>query len=73
MTPPSGTSEMYTIELVDSTGEVADSFNDADLDNEVYGQADQEYYRMMKGLYETSRRQAFGSDKVLNEILRDLE
>lgn len=66
-------SEMFTLEMIDSSGEVADSFSDAELDEEAFGRVDQGYFRMMKNLYEFGRRQALGADKILNEILRDLQ
>ena len=52
---------------------MVETFTDYDLDMEIYGRQDQEYYAVLRDIYEMARRRALGADKVLKEILRDLD
>jgi hypothetical protein len=72
-TTNSGNNPLYIIELIDSEGEVVETFTDYDLDMEIHGRQDQEYYAVLRDIYEMARRRALGADKVLKEILRDLD
>jgi len=57
------------VSLINSSGEVADYFSDTDLDGSEPG----EWYRRMTELFETARRNALGADKILNEIILELD
>jgi hypothetical protein len=60
------------ISLINDQGAAVDSFTDVDLNlSEPTGQ--KTWFRVMRGLYESARRTALGSDRVLNKILEDLE
>jgi hypothetical protein len=58
----------YSIAIINSSGEVVDTFTDVDLD-EGKGTA---YFRKMGDLFQTARRQALGVDQAIDEILDDL-
>ena len=61
----------YKVSILDKEGRVIESFTDVDLD----GRDSQEtpYYRVMKEVYGMARRIAMGVDRVLNDILAELE
>jgi hypothetical protein len=65
---PSGT--VYGVLLINAAGEIADSFDNHDLDANEFDSA---YYNMLKELYGLAQRHARGADKVLNELLSDLD
>lgn len=58
----------YEISLLNANGNVVDSFFDAAL----YTTPDGKWHEQMRDLFKHARRQALGSDKVLNEILEEL-
>lgn len=64
---------IYTITLLDSEGAEVESFSDFDLDLEEFGKADQKHFRTMALLFEQARRRAMGADRVMRDILKDLE
>jgi hypothetical protein len=55
----------YQIQLLNDEGEVLDSFSDIEL-----GQG---YFEKMKNLFGTARRTALGTEKVLDEIIGELD
>jgi hypothetical protein len=59
----------YVIELINNEGVVVESFADPELETDQ----NQVWFRDMKELYETARRTVLGSEKVLNEIINELE
>ena len=59
-----------TISLINSNGEVVDSFDDTDLDRQGEGGG---YFHKMITLYRLARRTALGSEKILDEVLGELE
>lgn len=60
------------ISIINDRGIEVDSFSDVDLNsNEPSGH--KHWYSVMDGLYSSARRAAFGSDKILNKVLKDLE
>ncbi len=63
---------IYIVSLLNALGEVADSFNDEDLDADGDG-PDSTWFSKLKQLYTQAQRQARGADKVLNEILSELD
>ena len=63
----------YHLHLFDSNGVDVETFSDFDIDREMFGEADRDYYRKMRDLYESVRRRVLGADKVLNDILKSLE
>lgn len=70
--PTSTANPLYTIEVIGGDGNVVESFDDFTLDIDQGGIPDGEFYSKMRELHELARRRAFGADKVLNEILKDL-
>jgi hypothetical protein len=71
-TTSAGAAGLYTIELINEDGQVADSFTDEELDRFFEGKIGAKYFRAMHTLFERARRAALGSDKVLDNILRQL-
>jgi hypothetical protein len=64
---------VYTVSLLNSEGEVADRFTDEDLDNDQFGTTGQRWFKDLGDLYNMARRHARGADKVLNEILKEVD
>lgn len=64
----------FFIDMINARGELADSFNDVELSNNR-SEADwtESWFGALQSLYNLARRSAQGSDKVLNEILAELE
>lgn len=63
----------YYISLINSIGDVADSFSDVDLDRgQISFDGSPEFFRLMGELYAMARRSAFGADKILDSILEQL-
>jgi len=67
--PETASPTIVVIELINEHGTTVDSFNDEDLDGSTEVT---KYFGKMRELYETARRIALGSDRILNEILADL-
>jgi hypothetical protein len=67
------TQTLFTVELLNKDGDVADSFDDSDLDTEMFGEVNRENYQKLREIFEMARRHAQGADKVLNEILKALD
>lgn len=63
---------LYILSLLNAVGEVADSFNDEDLDADGDGPGST-WFSKLKQLYNQAQRQVRGADKVLNEILSELD
>lgn len=61
--------ELFIISLLNRDGEVVDTFNDEDIDPSRGGP----YYKAMREICTTARRTALGAEKVLDEILGELE
>jgi hypothetical protein len=64
---------VYTIFLLNASGEVADRFSDEELDLEDTGQVAGDWYSALKELYTLALRHSRGADKVLNSILDELD
>jgi hypothetical protein len=65
-------SAVVVIELINELGTVAEAFNDEDLDRDL-AKGTHYWFKQLKRLFETARRSALGSDKILDEILSDLD
>jgi len=63
----------YTISLLNSEGTVADRFTDEDLDVDQFGTAGKQWYKRVGELYSMARRRARGADKVLDDILKEID
>jgi len=64
----------YHVSLLNAGGDTAETFSDVDLDStEDFIDTEQRWYHTMKSLFATARRTAHGSERVLNEILSELE
>lgn len=65
-----GESALYVIDLINDHGDVVETITGDELDE------DDAFYEgnvKLGNLYEQAKRFALGSDKVLNEILKDLD
>ncbi len=63
---------LVQLELINDQGNVAETINDEELDRDVpMGQ--HYWFKKMSTLFEMARRNALGSDKILDEIIADLE
>lgn len=65
----------YEFMLLNDQGEVVDSFTDEDLKNvfpngPAFGES---WYAVCKEIYDLARRRALGADKVMEEILTELD
>jgi hypothetical protein len=56
--------------LINAAGEVADSFHDEELDAD---EPDTRWFRKLREILQLAQRQARGADKVLNDILSELD
>ncbi|MET4717415.1 hypothetical protein ABIF63_001521 [Bradyrhizobium japonicum] len=63
----------YTVSVLNSEGDVADRFTDEDLDKDEFGSIGREWYDRLQELHGLARRWARGADKVLDEILREVD
>ncbi|ATQ67331.1 hypothetical protein CQW49_05050 [Methylosinus trichosporium OB3b] len=65
---------IYEIELLNGSGEVVESFDDEllDKDDGTNGSIES-WYSIIHELYNTARRTALGAEKVLDEIIADLD
>jgi hypothetical protein len=55
----------YTLEILNFNGQLVEAFSDDDLGGD--------YYNPMRSLHEMARRTALGTEKLLTEILDELE
>jgi hypothetical protein len=63
----------YIISLINAEGAVVETFSGVQLD-EAFGDSFSEtWFFKTKELHELARRTALGSDKILNEILEELD
>jgi hypothetical protein len=60
----------YVVSILNSEGNMVDSFSDVDLDKSSGGTR---YLSILRDLYQNARRQALGVDKALDEILKELD
>jgi hypothetical protein len=67
-----GTSTTYYIDLINAEGTTVESFHDGELDEDAGFEVNTKWYGKMGELYELARRNALGSDKILDAILNDL-
>jgi ABC-type taurine transport system substrate-binding protein len=64
----------YEFLLINNEGKTVDSFTDVELaDTEDFGDSKNQWYKDSQELYDLARRTALGSEKILNEILADLD
>lgn len=68
----------YFLDLINADGAVVESVSDVELDAEARAQGralqgTATWYSKMRNLYETARRSALGSDKIINDILDHLK
>jgi hypothetical protein len=63
----------YAISLLNGEGETVDRFTDEDLDNDQFGTTGKRWYHQLSSLFAMARRRARGADKVLDEILKEIE
>jgi hypothetical protein len=63
----------YEIALFNDEGRVVDTFTDPELDATSLNPDDHQWYGIMKDLHEIARRTALGSEKVLDEILDEID
>jgi hypothetical protein len=71
-TPELSEHALFTIDVIDSNGDIVDDFTDYDLDMMEFGEANAYYYQNMRDLFESARRRARGADKVLRDVLNEL-
>jgi hypothetical protein len=60
------------IQLLNGNGEIVEIFSDVDLGN-ISTESGQTWFNLMQELLENARRKALGADKVLDEIIADLD
>lgn len=64
----------YFIDMIDEKGEIADSFSDVELHNNRSEQDwSDSWFNTLQYLYNLARRNSRGADKVLSDILSELE
>lgn len=65
----------YVVELMNADGRIIDRFSDVTLEgtDPSPGGGHPNHFVRMRELYETARRQAFGVDQALDEILKELD
>jgi hypothetical protein len=63
----------YAVSLLNSEGTVADRFTDEDLDKDEVGHAGGFWFVKLAELYAMARRRARGADKVLDDILKEVD
>ena len=63
---------MIYVELINDQGIVAETINDEELDRNA-PKGDHHWYGQLSLLFQMARRTALGSDKILDEILSELE
>jgi len=67
------TGMLFTLSVINNRGEVVETFTDEELDRSEGTEIGAEWYQALRELFELSRRSARGADKVLNEILNELD
>ena|ERR1700722_6106124 len=60
------------IQLLNGNGEIVEIFSDVDLGN-ISTESGQTWFNLTQELLENARRKALGADKVLDEIIADLD
>ncbi len=65
----------YRISLINSEGAVVEQFTDVELNEDLGSETSSgsSWFKSMNDLYELARRTALGSDKILNEILGEID
>jgi hypothetical protein len=63
----------YTVEMLDKNGNLVDSFTDTQLDLEKYSAVNEKFYLATREAFELARRKALGADKVIDEIINELD
>ena len=66
-------SPIFFVDLINDQGEVVETFDDEDLDRAATAGTGGEYFQLLGNLFELARRSAMGSDKVLNDLLKELD
>jgi hypothetical protein len=61
------------VQLLNGNGELVESFSDADLSHQTASGSGKSWFSIMEELLENARRKALGADKVLDEIIADLD
>lgn len=61
------------IQLLNGSGEVVERFTDVDLKNDEEVGAAERWFVLMKDLFAGARKTALGADRILNEIISDLD
>ncbi|MGD9616870.1 MAG: hypothetical protein AB7H90_17300 [Alphaproteobacteria bacterium] len=59
----------YVISIINSEGKTVDEFSDVSLGTEYSGE---DFFRLMRELFNKARRRALGVDEALNDILAHL-
>jgi hypothetical protein len=72
--PPEGDYDnpVFILELMNGEGTVVESVSDEELDRDI-PMGKHHWFKQLSSLFEMARRSALGADKVLNEILADLD
>ena len=63
----------YVVSLLNGEGETVDKFSDEDLDNDQFGNTGGPWYAKLASMFGMARRRARGADKVLDEILKEID
>jgi hypothetical protein len=71
---PNENEQDFLVQLVNSNGELVETFSDLDLnDSDEPTESRKSWFGILRDLYENARRKALGADKVLDEIIADLD
>ena len=62
--------DLIVISLLNGEAKVVESFSDEDIEPDTN---DRVYFRLLRDLYEMAGRRAMGSDKILDDILTELD
>ena len=66
----------FQVELLNSEGQVVDAFTDDELTNspdDPDGERELHWYNTLRALFDMVRRTALGSEKILSEVIKELE
>jgi len=64
----------FQVELLNSEGQVVDAFTDDELMNSPDDpDGEREWYNTLRALFDMVRRTALGSEKILSEVIKELE
>ncbi len=64
----------FQVELLNSDGQVVDAFTDDELMNSPDDpDGEREWYNTLRALFDMVRRTALGSEKILSEVIKELE